>query len=256
MPKVKLNGIEMYYEEQGNGDEPIIFIHGGRSWSRVWRPEMSMLPANYHAYAPDMRGHGEMADVVENFTYPQMADDVYHFSRQLGLGKFVCAGTSMGSGVTIQLALDHPEVLKAQILGSGASQHRSATWRSPKARAAQGAARKSLFVRQPVEWFLQLREKYAKVMREEARRRDENWRILPELQYEEDVIDRIRAIKVPTLMLIGGRDPGHTPERALPIARAITGAKMVFFEDEGHYMPVESPQRVVNEITSFVSQLG
>ena len=255
MPKVKVNGIEMYYKEQGSGDEPIIFVHGGGGSSGQWQVIMSMLPANYHAYAPDMRGHGEMADVVENFTYPQMADDVYHFSRQLGLGKFVCAGTSMGSGVTIQLALDHPEVLKAQILGSGASQHRSATWRSPKARAAQGAARKSLFVGQPVEWFLQLREKYAKVMREEAWRRDENWRILPELQYEEDVIDRIREIKVPTLMLIGGRDRSHTPERALPIARAITGAKMVFFEDEGHLVPVESPQRIVGEITTFVTQL-
>ena len=109
-----------------------------------------------------------------------------------------------------------------------------------------------------VGWLTDLRGRGAAIYSDLGlpSRRDENWRILPELQYEEDVIDRIREIKVPTLMLIGGRDRSHTPERALPIARAITGAKMVFFEDEGHLMPVESPQRVVNEITSFVSQLG
>ena len=118
MPKIVVNGVELNYEEHGSGEERVVFIHGARGAATTWRDVLALLPANYHAYALDLRGHGQSAHVTEGCTMSQWANDVYRFSLELGLGKFVYVGVSMGGGVGIQLVIDHPEVLKAAVLVS------------------------------------------------------------------------------------------------------------------------------------------
>ena len=57
-----------------------------------------------------------------------------------------------------------------------------------------------------------------------------------------DLEPRLGEIKVPTLMLISGKDAALPPDELWCTVKQIAGAKAVFFEDEGHLMCWENPE--------------
>ena len=251
---VEVNGVKLSYEEQGSGEETVVFGHGGLEAANGWREVLELVPAKYHAYAIDMRGHGKSADVTENVTIPQMADDVYQFSLELGLGKFVYVGVSQGGGVGIQLVIDHPEVLKGAVLVSPVPAHGLAM------RADVGgtglldpevfrATFEEFLVKGLSEERLQERTNTAMLMKKEA------WLSAQDSMEHFDMEDRVGEIKVPVMMTIAGKDNIIPPDDQWRTVKQIPGAKAVFFEDEGHLMFQETPQRLVREILFFIDQL-
>ncbi|GLY87460.1 alpha/beta fold hydrolase [Actinoallomurus iriomotensis] len=58
------------------------------------------------------------------------------------------------------------------------------------------------------------------------------------------------------LILAAMRDGVISPESALRAARSVPGAKAVLFEDEGHFIGTESPERLVREVRVFVDELN
>jgi len=87
-----------------------VFIHGNVSSSLFWQPAMLALPEDIAAYAVDLRGFGgsERAPVDATRGVRDFSDDVHAVVRELGLGPVHVVGWSMGGGVALQYALDHP----------------------------------------------------------------------------------------------------------------------------------------------------
>ena len=84
---ITVNGMQMYFEAQGEGD-PLLLLHGfsgtgNRSWGR-FMPELSR---HYRIIVPDLRGHGRSTNPTNEFTHRQAARDVYGLLDQLGLEK-------------------------------------------------------------------------------------------------------------------------------------------------------------------------
>jgi pimeloyl-ACP methyl ester carboxylesterase len=272
MPKVKLDDIEIGYEEQGSGERTFVFIHGAggsaESWKRfgLWQ----LLPLDYHAYALDVRGHGSLFNVRDKYTYSQAANDIYRASQKLKLGKFICVGHSMGGLIALHLALEYPEVLKALIVLGGAPQGRTEepTWKEyrikleelltalqddPKAlRAALETQLAPFFSRivsgSRVQEFLDKQVALAK----QPRPVPIPGLALPEAKTDQELMDLLGKIKAPTLMIHGCTDRA---DMALRFGSAILGAKIVLFQGETHGIIGESPEKVVGEIVHFVSQL-
>ncbi len=57
MPRTKANGIELNYDEAGNG-ETVVLVHGGWSDRNNWLPVVSALAESFRVIAYDRRGHG------------------------------------------------------------------------------------------------------------------------------------------------------------------------------------------------------
>lgn len=77
MPKVTVNGTEIFYEVKGEG-EPILFLHGmGGTWM-MWEPQMSFFSRNFRMIMVDLRGHGQSGNNFpnDNFSFEIMADDL------------------------------------------------------------------------------------------------------------------------------------------------------------------------------------
>ena len=256
MPKIVVNGVELNYEEHGSGEERVVFIHGARGAATTWRDVLALLPANYHAYALDLRGHGQSAHVTEGCTMSQWANDVYRFSLELGLGKFVYVGVSMGGGVGIQLVIDHPEVLKAAVLVSPVPAH---GWAGPADREemlanwddreAFGAQYEGILVKGLSQERLQERIDAGMLIKKEA------YLSMVDTTQAFNVESRLGEIRVPVMMVIAGKDSTLSPDEEWRTVKQIPGAKAVFFEDEGHIMYMESPQRLVSELTFFIDRL-
>jgi len=67
-------------------------------------------------------------------------------------------------------------------------------------------------------------------------------------------VAQIRALKVPTLILWGGRDRLIPPDNARRFEKDIAGSKRVMFDDLGHVPHEEDPARTVAEVQRFLAQ--
>lgn len=108
--------VKIAYECVGHG-EPLLFIHGLGAGRAQTLSALTDL-AGYQVIAPDMLGHGdsisEDSNDVQNFD--QFADDCISLLDHLGIQKAHVGGLSMGSGVSINLALRYPDGVKKLIL--------------------------------------------------------------------------------------------------------------------------------------------
>lgn len=88
----------------------VVFVHGNVSSALFWQEAMLRLPARYRALAVDLRGFGgtDPAPVDATRGLRDFSDDLAATVEALGLGPVHLVGWSMGGGVALQYALDHP----------------------------------------------------------------------------------------------------------------------------------------------------
>src|SRR5215216_6337870 len=94
--RVKVNGMQMYYEVSGNGD-PLIVLHGAYMNIPSMGAIIPKLAATHKVYALELQGHGRTTDINRPITYPHLADDVAAFMDAVGLTKVDVFGYSMGA---------------------------------------------------------------------------------------------------------------------------------------------------------------
>jgi pimeloyl-ACP methyl ester carboxylesterase len=101
---------------------PVIFIHGNLVSAIFWEETMLALPADYRAFAPDLRGFGksETKPVDATRGIRDFSDDLHDLVEKLGLisegRKVHLVGWSMGGGIIMQYALDHPHYIASLTL--------------------------------------------------------------------------------------------------------------------------------------------
>jgi pimeloyl-ACP methyl ester carboxylesterase len=113
-----VNGLRMYYEVNGEG-RPLVLLHGGLMTIDLsfggLRPA---LAADRQVIATELQGHGRTADIDRDIDLRFLAGDVAALLDHLGIGQADVFGFSLGGGVALQLALDHPDRVGRIILAS------------------------------------------------------------------------------------------------------------------------------------------
>jgi pimeloyl-ACP methyl ester carboxylesterase len=115
--RVKVNGMQMYYEVSGAGD-PLIVLHGAYMNIPSMGAIIPKLAKTHKVYALELQGHGRTTDIDRPITYQNLADDVAAFMDAVGLQKADVFGYSMGSAAALQLAIRHPEKVNKLIAAS------------------------------------------------------------------------------------------------------------------------------------------
>jgi pimeloyl-ACP methyl ester carboxylesterase len=254
MPSVAANNVTINYIEQGGGDEAIVFVHGYAGALGNWTGVLERLPKEYRACALDLRGHGQSGR-PGSYQLADMVEDIYAFSRELGIEHFSYVGHSLGGKIGYQFALDHPEVLKTMILAAPAPAH---DFIPPDQQAAFLDTVGSAFgspegmrgffgqtLNPPGEELLSRLIDDALTADSAAKAECAVWWTSTNLE------PQLRNIRVPTVIVAGEKDD-------LPIdwerryADAIDGCRFEVIEDCGHFIPVDRPQEFVDLLTSFI----
>jgi esterase len=120
MPEQVVNGIRLYYEEHGEG-APIACIHGAGSSAVMWREAVKELARLGRVISYDRRGcaRSERPDPYERTTVTEQADDAAALLDVLKAAPAVAMGRSYGGAVAIDLALRHPDRVRALVLLEG-----------------------------------------------------------------------------------------------------------------------------------------
>ena len=115
--RVKVNGMQMYYEVSGTG-EPLVVLHGAYMNIPTMGAIIPQLAKTHKVYALELQGHGRTTDIDRPITYPNLADDVAAFMDAIGLAKADVFGYSMGAAAGLQLAIRHPAKVNKLVAAS------------------------------------------------------------------------------------------------------------------------------------------
>jgi 2-hydroxy-6-oxonona-2,4-dienedioate hydrolase len=114
-----INGAQLYYETDGHGPA-FVMIHAGVADSRQWNHEFHVFAARHRVIRYDMRGYGRSEPVDGEFSH---LGDLIALLDHLDVARPIIAmGCSMGGGIAMDYALEHPADVAALIMvGSGPS---------------------------------------------------------------------------------------------------------------------------------------
>lgn len=125
MPILKVKGIELYYEEYGEGDRYVIqaqqFINSHLNYVKDLAEK-----EGFHAYIIRIRGYAPSTLITEDLGeswYDVWAQDVCDFADAMGIDKFFYTGHSHGAGIGWHLCVNHPERLRG-FFASAAGPHK------------------------------------------------------------------------------------------------------------------------------------
>lgn len=248
--------MQLHIEEQGEGP-CAVFVHGFggnvSSWDRLW----PLFGPGRHMLRYDLRDFGRsVADSDERFTH---VGDLASLLKSRSITRCDLIGVSMGGGVALSFALDHPEMVRSLTLISPqlAGWEWSEPWRAQWAQIT-GLARvgrmdeaKELWWKHPL--FETTRNSPAGVeLRHEievfAGRqwvRDNHALVLPD-------IERVHELRVPTLLLTGALDVAEFRLMADIIEASAAVVRRVDIEGAGHMLHMEAAEICAAQISSFL----
>lgn len=116
-----VNGLHMYYEVHGSPTQqpPLVLLHGALSGIGTdFGQLIPELAKTRQVIAVEQQAHGRTADIDRPLRTPQMAEDTVALLHRLGVQRADLLGYSMGAGVALQITLEHPELVRKQVLAA------------------------------------------------------------------------------------------------------------------------------------------
>jgi non-heme chloroperoxidase len=116
---IEINGRQLHYIEQGDGQQPVIFIHGGLDDYRCWQFQMDSFSSKYRTISYSRRfayPNKWIGNVAQDNTIEENARDLAELIRKLDLAPAHLVGASYGAFTALYCASKNPELAKTMVL--------------------------------------------------------------------------------------------------------------------------------------------
>ena len=118
MPYAAVNGLNLYYEQYGQGP-PLVLLHGGLLTLELSFGKMIPVLGQRHlVIAVELQGHGRTSDIDRPMTFEYLAADVVGLLDHLGIEQTDVFGFSLGGLTTYQLLVEHPARIRRAVVAS------------------------------------------------------------------------------------------------------------------------------------------
>jgi pimeloyl-ACP methyl ester carboxylesterase len=266
-----IEGRRVNYVDVGRGEgSPVVFVHGlSGSWQN-WLENLPYFARKRRCVAIDLPGFGYSEMPREKISISGYARQVDALCEQVGLGRCVVVGNSMGGFVTAELCIRHPERVERACLVAAAGISITNLRRRPvmtSARvvgalgAASAAQTRFMVARPRLRWLVT-----SFIFRYPLR-------IAADLMYEQlrgagrpglvdaldaltsyDFRERLPEIEAPTLIVWGEEDMLVPVKDAGEFERLIPDSRTVILEDTGHVPMLERPGKFNELLAEFIDE--
>jgi rifampin ADP-ribosylating transferase len=238
---------------------PVVLLH---AWGESWRSFdrlLPLLPDAIHAVAMDLRGHGDADKPAAGYSLAEVAADVAAFMDAVGIPSAVLLGSSSGGYVAQQVAITSPHRVGGLVL---VGSPRSLQWRPSFADEVDQLTEPvdAAWVRKFLAWF----PLFHQVPPWYIDGRVQDGVRMPAYVWRETLAGLVGArpptdtatITTPALIVWGARDELLTREDQQALAAAIPASRLIVYQDTGHLVLWEQPERVASDLTAFVDGLA
>jgi len=253
-------GVTLGYVEQGDpSGTAVLLLHPWGESLRCFDRLVGLLPASLRVLALDQRGHGGAEKPVGGYELAAFAADVEAFMDAADVGAAVLVGSSSGGYVAQQVALDSPSRVAGLVLvGAPRSLHGRPAFVDEVERLADPV--EPSWVRRSLTWFPRFHDVPSWYIEDRVR----DGLRLPAHVWRDTLTGLITAlaptdtgtITAPTLIIWGDRDDLLPGEDQRQLAAAIPASHLVVYQDTGHLVLWEQPDRVATDLTAFVEDLA
>ncbi len=260
--QVKANGISVNYELEGPDGAPVVTLsHSLAATSKMWAPQVAALSDKYRVLAYDTRGHGGTDAPDGAYSLDMLAADARALLAELGIARTHWVGLSMGGMIGQTLALQSPELFESLSLCDTSSRippEAASAWEE-RIGVAQSDGMAALIESTVERWFTPpFRDARADVV-DPVR---EMIRATPPAGFvgcahairDLDLTDRLSAIEIPTLIVVGEDDPGTPVAVSEAIQAQISGSVLVVLTSAAHLSNLEQPEAFNEALTSFLDR--
>lgn len=204
---ITVNNIKINYEVMGEGKE-VVILNPNTTDTSSMKFIAKKLSQDFKVYLFDRRCCGKSEKNCD-LTYEESAKDVAMFIQELKLDKPYLLGSSGGATVALNVAINYPESISKLVLCSGVARNK--------------------MVKKPL--YARLLEKLpyypGKKENDMFEKLNSNMNILSKSDLEK--------IKVPTLVVNGGKKDLVPVEEAKYINENISNSELLILEKEGHF---------------------
>lgn len=264
MPKIKVNGLNLYYEIHGEGF-PLILVMGISADIYWWdSPFITELSKEFTTIIFDNRGVGRSDDPGEKFLLKAMTDGTVGLMNALGIERAHIFGISMGGMIAQEIVLNYPEKVEKLILCS-------TTCGGPKAVVATNEVVQLMMSFTRMDHDLKIAKQAVPLMFTEdfmknnpnyVNAKIENMAKIPTSasSYTNQLfagnkfnsMNKLKQINTPTLILHGRKDILIPPENGEILANLILGAELKYFDESAHWIFAPDPDLISNAIIEFL----
>ncbi|MDZ4266985.1 MAG: alpha/beta fold hydrolase [Mycobacterium sp.] len=273
MKFLELHGDLVAYQDVGSGDETLLLIHGMAGSSETWRAVIPQLSKKYRVIAPDLLGHGQSAKPRSDYSLGAFAVLLRDLLEELGISRATVVGQSLGGGVAMQFAYQHPDFCQRLVLISSGGLGPDVGWTLRLLSAPGAELLLPVIAPPPVvtagnklrSWFAaggiqsprgaemwsayssladsQTRQAFLKTLRSVVDYRGQSVSALNRLHLTSDL---------PTMVIWGDQDRIIPIEHGYAVHEARPGCRLEVLTGVGHFPHVERPGEVADLIEDFI----
>lgn len=256
-------GAPLYYESAGQG-QCLLLLHAGIADSRMWDEQFPVFAQHYQALRYDLRGFGKSHVPAGPFANHEDAAALLAF---FGIEKAHVVGASFGGKVALDFTLAHPEMVASLVLvapsvgGEEPSELVRRFGEEEEALLESGnlEAATELNVRTWVDGPKRTPEQVDPVVRQRVHDMQYHAFTIPLPEEVEEIvlhppsITRLRALRVPTLIIVGDSDIPDKLAISQQLADTITGAQQVIVPGVAHMVNMEQPEAFARIVLAFLN---
>jgi proline iminopeptidase len=269
-----IEGVGLQAEDDRMVERPVAFlIHGGPGGDHSgFKATLAPLADRMQLVYFDHRGQGRSArGNPDTYHMDNYVEDMEALRQHLGLDKIVVLGVSFGGMVALSYAVRYQQHV-SHLIAVVTTPHKGYVKRAREIIAERGTAEQQEIVTRALAggftdeedmktFFDIMGPMYSRTWNAEKARERRNWGIVsPESsnvwhsrfveQY--DVTDQLATIAVPTLVIGARHDWICAPEFSELIAERIPHADLRIFENSGHSVSADEPQRFLDVVRGFL----
>ncbi len=256
MPEISVQGSQLAFEAKPAIFDPsslaVVFLHGTGGDQNDWRYQLDGLSDRFTVISLSLPGHGDSEGPTE-CTVPGFSQRVSEFVETRGLQKVILVGCSLGSAITLWLAIARkPWLAGIGLVGSG------------------GRLRVHPAL---LDGVLQNKDQSLAMLAEYAlgQNPDNNLRSAIMEQFRKtsaqlihddlaacnafDVMDRLGEISVPVVIIAGEEDKLTPVKYSRFLHDGITGSRLCLIPGAGHLVMMEKPNEFNRALAEFVAEV-
>lgn len=260
MPRIKLADGELNYRLDGPVDAPVLVLSNSLGTSlEMWDAQLAAFSEHFRVLRYDTRGHGGSSVTPGPYSIAQLGQDVLDLADALAIDRFAFCGLSMGGLIGQWLGINAGERLtRLVICNTGAKIGTDEVWNDRIDTVLKGGEQAMRDMRDASvsRWFTpafaeQQPAEVNRITQMIAGTSPQGYAANCAAVRDGDYRDQLDAIKVPMLIVCGGKDPVTTLDHGRFIEQRVAGARLIEL-DAAHLSNIETGDAFTRPVLEFL----